>query len=164
MTRVDWRGEPFPTLGRGRVTNRRLDMRLKENRGRAPSAPTWTIRSGKLNATVEAKDQFEAWDTWRSEDRYQFGLIAVALPGGDEDAAIPVKTSTLMERWGRLHDAEQFHALARSKGLEPARLREAPERSDPPDWLICERVHTHDDSCYRTATGSGRLREAPDGR
>lgn len=77
----------------------------------------WAIRSGKLVAMVRAADQFVAWDTFRHEDRYQFGLIATAEPNENGDP-IPVKVSTLMERWGRIHDAEQFHALARSKGLE----------------------------------------------
>ena len=114
--RLDWRGAPFPTLGRGRVTNRALDMRLRENR--RPRMISWTIRSGKLSTTTVATDQHAAWDLWRGEDRYQFGLIALAVPNGDEERAIPIKTSSLMERWGRLHDAEEFHALARTKGLE----------------------------------------------
>lgn len=77
----------------------------------------WMIRSGSLSAVVEAEDQFAAWDTWRGEDRYQFGLVATAEANEDGEP-IPVKTSSLMERWGRLHDADEFHAVARSKGLE----------------------------------------------
>lgn len=80
----------------------------------------WFITTGRLSATVDAADQWEAWDTWRGEDRYQFGLIAKAEENENGDP-IPVKTSTLMERWGREHDAEEFHALARSQGLEPPR-------------------------------------------
>jgi hypothetical protein len=66
---------------------------------------------------IEAPDQFAAWDTWRGQDRYQFGLVSSAEPDENGDP-IPIQTSTLMERWGRTHDAEEFHALARSKGLE----------------------------------------------
>jgi hypothetical protein len=83
-----------------------------------PMTRRWAISSRRLFAVVEAHDQWEAWDTFRHEDRYQFGLIATAEPDEDGDP-IPVKTSALMERWGRIHDAEEFHALAREKGLEP---------------------------------------------
>lgn len=80
--------------------------------------PTWIIRSGSLRGVIQAPDQWAAWDTWQGQDRYQFGLIATAEANENGDP-IPVKTSALMERWGRVHDAAEFHALARSKGLEP---------------------------------------------
>ena len=79
--------------------------------------PRWMIRSGSLSAVIEAPDQWAAWDTWRGQDRYQFGLVATAEADENGDP-IPVKTSALMERWGRQHDADEFHALAHSYGLE----------------------------------------------
>lgn len=77
----------------------------------------WAIASGSLRDVVVAPDQWAAWDTWRGEDALAFGLIATAEPSENGDP-IPVKTSTLMERWGRPFDAKAFHDLAASKGLE----------------------------------------------
>ncbi len=77
----------------------------------------WFIKTGALAAVVEADDQWAAWDIWRGHDRYQFGLICTAEPDEDGDP-IPVKTSTLMQRWGRVHDEAEFHALAQTMGLE----------------------------------------------
>ena len=80
---------------------------------------TWVVATGQIKRIVRAKDQWEAWDTLRAEDRCQFGLIATAEENeSGDDEAIPVKTSALMERWGRINDAQAFHALAHEKGLE----------------------------------------------
>jgi hypothetical protein len=79
-------------------------------------ARVWHVRSREINEVVRAADQWEAWDTLRDRSAFDFGLITVAEPNEDADP-IPVHTATLMRRWGREHDAEQFDAVAREAGL-----------------------------------------------
>ena len=74
------------------------------------------VHSGKLFAVVEAESQWEAWDTFKDEDAYSFGLIAQAEPDESGDP-IPVQTETLMRRWNRLLEAQLFHDAAVGRGL-----------------------------------------------
>ena len=78
----------------------------------------WQLRSRAINEVVVADDQWGAWDALRDRSIYDFGLVVSAEPNesGDNEA-IPVHTATLMRRWGRDEDAEQFDALAREQGL-----------------------------------------------
>ncbi len=78
----------------------------------------WQLRSRAVNEIVVAPDQWEAWDTLRDRSIYDFGLVVTAEANESGDAeSIPVHTATLMRRWGREADAEQFDELARKAGL-----------------------------------------------
>lgn len=80
--------------------------------------PLWMVSTRKIRRAIRAVDQWEAWDTLRAEDRDQFGLVVSAEPDENGDPFL-VQASTLMERWGREHDAAEFHVLSRAEGLEP---------------------------------------------
>lgn len=78
----------------------------------------WIIRSKDILETVRAVDQWEAWDTLRDRPMTDFGLIVTASPNdAPEDDRIGVQTEALMRRWGRVGEADQFHALAAEMGL-----------------------------------------------
>lgn len=77
---------------------------------------TWRITSREIDEIVTATNQWEAWDMLADRSAYDFGLIVCAEPNENADP-IPVHTSTLMRRWGRDHDADQFDAVAREAGL-----------------------------------------------
>lgn len=81
-----------------------------------PDARKWTIQTRDLRAVVDASDQWDAWDTWRTEPAEKFGLIATAQDTLDGEV-IPVRTETLMFRWGRVVDAEKFQKRASQEGL-----------------------------------------------
>lgn len=78
--------------------------------------PRWHLRSREINEVVQAADQWEAWDSLRDRSAVDFGLVVSAEPDENGDP-FPVKTATLMHRWGREEDAEQFDAVARQAGL-----------------------------------------------
>lgn len=78
---------------------------------------TWTLRTGSIREDAVEADQWAAWNTLRNRAAEDFGLIAVAIPNGDEERMIPVQTAALMRTWGRTEDAARFDDLARSKGL-----------------------------------------------
>jgi len=89
----------------------------------------WTVTTGKITRVVEAASQHEAYDALRHEDRYAFGLVVSACPtdrDGDPDAAFPIRTSALMGRWGRIHDAREFIERAKTKGLGDTTAQDIP--------------------------------------
>lgn len=77
---------------------------------------TWVLTSKGISEIVRAEDQWEAWDTLRERDATDFGLL-VSAEANESDDPIPVQTETLMRRWDRIADADQFHAKAREMGL-----------------------------------------------
>jgi len=89
----------------------------------------WTIETLKQIRNVEASDQWDAYDTLRDLPVEDFGLIVVAIPeDGGEDAAISVRTSMLMFRWGRRMDAHLFLARAMADGLPDTSALDDPIR------------------------------------
>ena len=76
----------------------------------------WHLTSRRINEVVEAEDQWAAWNTLRNRPADDFGMLVQAEANENGDP-IPVKTTTLMTRWGRDEDAAAFGALARSQGL-----------------------------------------------
>lgn len=76
---------------------------------------TWIITSRNISEIVRVEDQWEAWDTLKGRPASDFGLI-VSAEADESDDPIPVQTETLMRRWGRVSEADQFHAKAREMG------------------------------------------------
>jgi hypothetical protein len=95
-----------------------VDPTAEDAKSLAAVGTRWQLRSREINEFVVAADQWEAWDTLRDRSIYDFGLVVSAEPheSGDHEV-IPVHTATLMRRWGRDDDAEQFDELARKAGL-----------------------------------------------
>lgn len=77
---------------------------------------TWQLRSAAIDEIVQARDQFEAWDTLRDRPIEDLGLVVEAEPDENADP-IPVRTSGLMFRWGRDDDARAFIELAIANDL-----------------------------------------------
>jgi hypothetical protein len=77
----------------------------------------WRLRTGTIDVTVVAEDQWTAWDTLRDNPTEDFGLIVLGTP--DEGDPVAVKTEALMRRWDRASDAQAFHDAAVLQGLVP---------------------------------------------
>lgn len=79
----------------------------------------WHLTSIRVDEFVNAKDQFEAWDSLRERPATDFGLIVAALVSNEtlDDGCYLIRTSILMFRWGRDSDADRFVALAIERGF-----------------------------------------------
>ena len=87
----------------------------------------WVLTTRDIHTTAEADTAEQAFDALRAYPAEDFGLVVTACPAGQSDSnAIPIRTSHLMGRWGRLDAARAFIQRAIAEDLPDTTDRDIP--------------------------------------